>query len=632
MNRSILFPSLAAFAIAAVALLSPPAETPATAAAAVDPAHHVTATAYPETPLFGDTHLHTTNSFDAFGAGNRLTPDDALRFARGNAVTTASGMTAKLARPLDFLVIADHSDAIGVTTDLYNTAEADLSDPVLKRWRNMLHGDQQTAYLGTREIIAAFQSGKIPQDLIRPDRVAAMTQRIWDAQIASVERYNEPGKFTALHGFEFSLSIKGNSLHRNVIFRDGADKARTVLPFPSQGSSGPEPLWAFMEAYEKATSGKVLAIPHNSNLSNGMFFGLTGPDGGPMSAEQARRRIAREPIIEATQFKGDSESHSGLSRNDEFADFGDAGWENGNAPLSQLKKPEMLAGEYAREALKRGLQIQHRTGVNPYAFGMIGSTDSHTGLSTSEENNFFGKFSSDEPSASRMHGIVNPGIAATRIGHQYLAGGLAAVWATANTRAAIFDAMMRREVYATTGTRMSVRLFGGWNFAPSIFSADWVKIGYQHGVPMGGNLAAGKRAPRFIVQALKDPMGANLDRIQIVKGWIDSQGMTQEKVFDVVWSAPKKRKITNGRLTPVGDTVDLATATYANSIGAAELRTVWRDPEYKPGQKAFYYARVLEIPTPRWTAFDVVRFKAKPPADAKLKDQERAYTSPIWVG
>ena len=454
-------------AIAALALMMPRVEATVQAAA---PIKTLLVSAYPERPLFGDTHLHTTNSFDAFGAGNRLSPDDALRFARGEAVTSSSGIQANLSRPLDFLVIADHSDAIGVTTDLYNTAEVDLADPVLKRWRNMLHGDRNQAYLVTREIIAAFNSGKIPQDLIRPDRVAAMTHRIWDAQIDSVERYNEPGRFTALHGFEFSLAIKGNSLHRNVIFRDGADKARTVLPFPSRGTKGPEPLWDYMEAYEKASGGKVLAIPHNPNLSNGVMFALIGPDGAPMTAEQTRRRAAREPVVEVTQFKGDSESHPYLSRNDEFADYGDAGWENGNGPLSQLKKPEMFGGEYAREALKRGLLIEARTGVNPYAFGMIGSTDTHTGLSTADEDNFFGKFSNEEPNPERMTSITNPGIAESRIGHQYLAGGLAAVWATANTREAIFDALLRREVYATTGPRMSVRMFGGWNFAPSMLS------------------------------------------------------------------------------------------------------------------------------------------------------------------
>ncbi|MEY4271031.1 MAG: hypothetical protein RLZZ58_2247 [Pseudomonadota bacterium] len=609
---------------------APGAAPRATASAAV------AASPYPQRPLFGDTHLHTTNSFDAFAAGNRLTPADALRFARGESVTSSSGQTAKLARPLDFLVIADHSDALGVTTDLYNTAADDLADPVLKRWRNMMHGDHTDAYKATREIITAFQSGKIPPDLVQPERIAASTRRIWDGQIADVERYNEPGTFTALHGFEFSLALKGNSLHRNVIFRDGADRARTVVPFASFGTSGPEPLWNYMEGYEKATGGRMLAIPHNANLSNGLYFPLTGAGGAAMTAEQAQRRADREPLVEVTQLKGDGESHPFLSRNDEFADYGDAGWENGNAPLSQLKTPDMFAGEYARAALKRGLEIAARTGVNPYAFGMIGSTDSHTALSTSEEDNFYGKMVTDEPGPDRMTRAVNPGVKETRFGHQYLAGGLAAVWATANTREAIFDAMLRREVYATTGTRMRVRMFAGWDFGADVFKRDWVAAGYTSGVPMGGTLSpiksSAKAAPSFIVQALKDPMGANIDRIQIIKGWVGADGIAQEKIFDVVWSDPKTRKINGGRLTPVGDTVDLATATYTNSIGAPELKTVWRDPEYNPAQRAFYYVRVLEIPTPRWTAYDAVRFNVTPPPGAKLKDQERAYGSPVWVG
>jgi Protein of unknown function (DUF3604) len=619
--------SLGVVAVGALAIAALSLEGAAPAPAQAAP---VASGPHPQRPLWGDTHLHTTNSFDAFAAGNRLTPDDALRFARGEAVTSSTGIKAKLARPLDFLVIADHSDAIGVTTDLYNTPEDQLADPILRRWRNMMHGDRTQNYLATREIIAAFQSGKIPPDLARPERIAATTRRVWDAQVASVERYNEPGRFTALHGFEFSLQLKGNSLHRNVIFRDGGDRASKVVPFPSDGTKGPEPLWDYMDAYEQATGGKMLAIPHNSNLSNGMFFALTGPDGGPLSAEQARRRALREPLVEVTQYKGDSESHPFLSRNDEFAGFGDAGWENGNAPLSQLKKPEHFAGEYIRAALRRGLEIEQRTGVNPYAFGLIGSTDSHTALSTAEEDNFYGKMVSDEPNPKRMGREVNPGIKETRFGWQYLAGGIAAVWATGNTREAIFDAMARREVYATTGTRLTVRIFGGWNFSARDFRGDWVKAGYARGVPMGGVLKSGKGAPSFLVSAMKDPLGANLDRIQIVKGWVDAKGIAQEKVFDVSWSAPGKRRSVKGRLAPVGDTVDLATATYTNSIGAAELHTVWRDPQFKPGQRAFYYARVLEIPTPRWTLYDAVRFKVKPPEGASLKAQERAYTSPIW--
>jgi hypothetical protein len=385
-----------------------------------------------------------------------------------------------------------------------------------------------------------------------------------------------------------------------------------------------------MDRYEQKTGGKMLAIPHNTNLSNGLAFMLTDPSGGPMSAEYARRRAAREPLLEMTQYKGDSESHPVLSRNDEFADFGDAGWENGNAPLTTLKQPEMFGGEYAREALKRGLLIAQRTGVNPYAFGMIGSTDSHTALASAEEDNFAGKFSNEGPGADRASAVVNPGIKESRIGWQYQAGGLAAVWASSNSREAIFDAMARREVYATTGTRMTVRMFAGWNFTARDLRGDWVKAGYARGVPMGGELKAGKGAPSFMLAAAKDPAGANLDRIQIVKGWIDAAGNAQEKVYDVAWSSPGKRRIIKGRLSPVGDTVDLATATYRNTIGAAALTTVWRDPDFKPGQRAFYYARVLEIPTPRWVAYDMARYKVQPPKGARLKDQERAYTSPIW--
>ncbi|MEN9683898.1 MAG: hypothetical protein RLZZ427_1649 [Pseudomonadota bacterium] len=604
--------------------------TPANAVSrSIDP-NSTQADHYPQRPLWGDTHLHTTNSFDAFAAGNRLGPEEALRFARGEEVITASGAKAQLGRPLDFLVIADHSDGIGVTADLYNTSAESIVDPTLRRWRDMMHGTPDVAYKMVREFIAAAQNGTMPSALANPEKLKETTRRVWDGQLNAVERYNEPGKFTALIGFEYSLQIRGDSLHRNVIFRDGADKARTVLPLSSEGKQGPEPLWDFMDAYAKATGGKMLTIAHNSNLSNGRYFMLTGPSGAPLTAVEARRRAEHEPLAEVTQYKGDSESHPYLSRNDEFADFGDAGWENGNAPLSALKRPEMFAGEYLREALKRGLLVQQRTGENPFHLGLVGSTDAHTSLSTTEEANFWGKFSSDEPSGSRMNTLVNPGIAQSRIGWQYQSGGLAAVWATANTREAIFDAMQRREVYATTGTRMTVRLFAGWDFAARDLRGDWVSAGYARGVPMGGTMRPGKGAPSFMIAAVKDPIGANLDRVQVIKGWVDAKGHAQEKVFDVVWSDPARRRVVKGRLTPVGDTVDLTTATYSNSIGTPELHTVWRDPEFKAGQRAFYYVRVLEIPTPRWTAYDAVRFKVTPPAGARLKDQERAYSSPVW--
>ena len=624
--KYLLTSGLGALAIVGALVLTGESPAPAQAATSTSSIDAV----YPQRPLWGDTHLHTANSFDAFTAGLRLTPEDALRFARGEGVTMAGGQIAKLQRPLDFLVVTDHSDAIGTTADLYNTPENQVADPTLKRWRAAMHQGGDAAYKAFREMVIAASRGTLPPDFASPERMRETSRRVWDAQLAAVERYNEPGRFTAMVGFEYSLQPNGNTLHRNVIFRDGIDRARQVLPFPSDGKAGPEPLWAFMDAYEKQTGGRMLAIPHNSNLSNGQMFMLTEANGGPMTAESARRRALREPLVEVTQYKGDSESHPFLSRNDEFASFGDAGWENGNAPLTTLKRPGMLAGEYIREVLKRGLLIERASGVNPYAFGLIGSTDSHSALSAADEDNFFGKFSNEGPGPGRMDAIVNPGIKQTRLGWQYEAGGMAAVWASSNTREAIFDAMQRREVYATTGSRMTVRMFGGWTFTAQDLKGDWVKAGYARGVPMGGSLKAGKGAPSFILSAMKDPAGANLDRIQIVKGWVDAKGESREKVFDVVWSEPGRRRIVKGKLAPVGDTVDLATATYRNSIGAAALTTVWRDPEFKPGEHAFYYARVIEIPTPRWTAYDVVRYKAKTPEGAALKHQERAYTSPIW--
>ena len=386
-----------------------------------------------------------------------------------------------------------------------------------------------------------------------------------------------------------------------------------------------------MDNYEKVTGGKVLAIPHNSNLSNGLMFELVGPNGGPMTAAYARRRAAREPVAEITQIKGDSESHPFLSPNDEFAGFGTAGWDIGNLTMQIKKKNQDYAGEYIREALKRGLAIEARTGVNPYKFGVIGSTDSHTGLATADENNFFGKHSGVEPSAKRASEPQNLGTREGRMGWHYLAGGYAAVWATANTRAAIFDAMMRREVYATTGPRITLRFFGGWDFTENEFTRDWVKAGYARGVPMGADLKPGRGAPKFMISALKDPMGANLDRVQVVKGWVNASGALQEKVFDVVWSdADKRTKGANGKLTPVGDTVNIAKASYTNSIGDPELRTIWTDPEFNPSIRAFYYVRVIEIPTPRWVLFDALRYGAKMLPGTELKAQERAYSSPIW--
>jgi Protein of unknown function (DUF3604) len=590
-------------------------------------------TAYPENVYWGDTHLHTSNSIDAFGFGTRLDPEAALRFARGEEVKSTLGLKAKLDRPLDFLVIADHSDGLGATRRLYDAPRMLIRDPQLLKWHDMMVEGPEGSLKAVSEIIQRAGEGTLPAAMRNDENAEKNTREIWTSHTGIVERYNEPGKFSAFMGFEYTLMPNGNNLHRVVMFRDGKDRADQVLPFGSNADgSKVEQLWDYMDGYAKKTGGKMLAIPHNSNVSNGLMFELTGPDGGPMSAEYARKRAAHEPVVEATQIKGDSEAHPFLSPNDEFAGFGKAGWELGNLTMQEGIVDGMQGGNYIREALKRGLAIEAKTGVNPYKFGLIGSTDSHTSLATGDESNFFGKHTGNEPNGERAGQPQNLGTRLGRFGWHYLAGGYAAVWAKANTRGSIFDAMMRREVYATTGPRMKVRLFGGWDFAGADLKTDWVKAGYERGVPMGGELkASAKGAPTFLVSAQKDPIGANLDRVQIIKGWVDKNGQTQEKVFDVVWSDMGKRpKGAGGKVPSVGDTVDAAKATYSNSIGAPELQTVWSDPEFNSDIRAFYYVRVLEIPTPRWVLFDALRYGAKLAADVQINDQERAYTSPIW--
>jgi hypothetical protein len=584
---------------------------------------------FPERPLWGDTHLHTENSVDAFGFGVRLDPEDALRFARGEEVTATTGMKAKLSRPLDFLVVTDHAEGLGATKALADAPRLLIRDETMRRWHDMMNEGPAGSQRAMAEILDARGRNALPEAMLNADGTAERTKDVWNANVDAVERYNEPGKFTAFHGFEYTLMQGGNNLHRNIIFRDGEDKVRTVVPIDPTYKATPDEIWNYMEAYEKATGGHVLAIPHNSNLSNGLMFELTQPGGGPMSAAYAKRRARLEPVVEITQIKGDSEAHPFLSPNDEFSGYGVAGWEMNNLLSNQPKIPSMYAGEYVREALKRGLALEAQMGVNPYKFGVIGSTDSHTALATADEDQFFGKHSGTEPSATRATAPQNLGTRKGRFGWHYLASGYAAVWAKANTRAAIFDAMTRREVYASTGPRMTVRVFGGWDFTPDDLKGDWVRAGYTRGVPMGGELKPGsKGAPRLMISALKDPQGANLDRVQVVKGWIDSAGKTHEQVYDVAWSG--ERKPVAGKLPAVGDTVDVATATYKNSIGAASLTTVWTDPAFDPKLKSFYYLRVLEIPTPSWPAYDAVKYKLKLPPEVRVKSQERAYSSPIW--
>ncbi|TMV05670.1 DUF3604 domain-containing protein [Ruegeria sediminis] len=585
---------------------------------------------YPDRVFWGDTHLHTSYSTDAGMIGNRLGPDEALRFAKGQAVISSTGIRGRLIRPLDFLVIADHAENLGLSPMIEESNPELLKDPAGKEFHDLVKSGQGwEAYQ-----IWKKAGGELRDPMPNPE-LQAMA---WNQIIDYVDQHNQPGVFTAFHGFEWTSTPDLRNMHRVVIFRDDAEAARKVVPMTIFDSIDPEKLWDYMEMYEQTTGGKALAIPHGGNLSQGLMFAVETFEGEPLTAEYAERRMRWEPIYEATQMKGDGEAHPALSTDDEFADY--YTWDKGDFGLNP-KLPEMLPHEYARSALKLGLEQHAKLGANPFKFGMIGATDSHTSLAGTREENYFGKFSGTEPgSEARFHDLVSQdlregGDGSLDVYHwETLASGLAGVWAKENTRAALWDAMKRKEVYATTGTRMLVRVFAGWDFeADEVHRPDFARQGYARGVPMGGDLSSAPEgsAPRFMVRALRDPDGANLDRVQIVKGWLDADGASKERIYDIAVSDGREIG-PDGRATePVGDTVDIENASYTNTVGNAVLGAYWEDPDFDPSQMAFYYVRVLEIPTPTWIAYDEKVFgKGDAPEEALRKHQERAYTSPIW--
>jgi hypothetical protein len=587
---------------------------------------------FPTRPFFGDTHLHTGFSMDAGAFGCRLTPRDAYRFARGEQVMASSGQPAKLSRPLDFLVVADHSDNMGMFSDLLAGKPYILADPTGRKWYDMIQAGQGPA--AALDLIGKFSQGQFPPAIASLPGTKQY-RSAWQETINAAEHFNEPGRFTAFIGYEWTSLDKGNNLHRNVIFRDNADRASQVEPYtcvPPLGSTNPIELWKWMDAYEKKTGGSVLALAHNGNLSNGTMFPIVEAFGRAIDRDYAEARAKWERLYEATQMKGDGEAHPFLSPNDEFANY--EIWDKGNLDGSAAKKNEMLEGEYTRSALKNGLKLEAKLGVNPYKFGLVGSSDAHTALASFEEDNFFGKTTPSEPSAHRLTATFmnNPKSGVKIMDWEVVASGYAAVWAEENTRASIFDAMHRKETYATTGSRMVVRFFGGWDFGKADADTRSPAItGYTKGVPMGGDLheAPAGKSPSFLVAAMKDPIGANLDRIQVIKGWLDAKGDVQEKVYDAVWSGDRKPDA-KGKIPSVGTTVDVENATWTNTIGAPELIGVWKDPEFDAKLRAFYYVRVIEIPTPRWSAYDAKRFGVKPLPGTKMTTTERAYTSPIW--
>ena len=578
---------------------------------------------YPLNLYWGDTHLHSRNSADAYSLGNmNLTPADAYRFARGQELTAHNGMRVRLRRPLDFLVVSDHAEYLG---GYYRFG---VGDPLVV---NTDAGRQWAAFIaqGNPEQMIATFTGSMDDPETYPPFPSETRRLIWQDVAQTADDYNDPGRFTAFTGYEWTSMIDGNNLHRVVIYKDGAEKAARLPPFSGQDSLDPRDLWRALARYEAETGGEVIAIPHNGNLSNGMMFPSKSVDGRPLDRAYAQLRSRWEPIAEVTQVKGDSEAHPTLSPDDEFADFENWDWDN--IGRNQAKEDWMLPHEYARGALKLGLGFEAELGVNPFKFGMIGSTDNHTSLATAAEDNYFGKFAESEPGPARLENAM----AAGQLWENWkiVASGYAAVWARENTREELFAAMKRREVFATTGTRIAVRFFGGWDYGPGVIHQPaYLDIAYANGVPMGGDLTAAPRgaAPTFIAVAAKDPHWANLDRIQIVKGWLDSDGNLHEKIYDVALSDGREVNPQTGKAPPVGTTVNVSDASFTNAIGAPMLAAEWTDPDFDPAERAFYYARVIEIPTPRWTAYDARYFKVDLPDHIPTTVQDRAYTSPIW--
>ncbi|MHC4165546.1 MAG: DUF3604 domain-containing protein [Planctomycetota bacterium] len=594
---------------------------------------------FPNELLWGDSHLHTGLSFDAGTAGCMLKPETAYRFAKGEEVESSYGIPVRLSRPLDWLAVTDHTDNMGFILDMFAGNPKILANPQGKDWHDRLKkaSKEEKAKIAYEIIKALMVTKTFPQEIYYGADSPGY-ESTWEGIVNAAEKHNDPGTFTALIGYEWTSTGKGNNLHRNVLYRDGGDKALQVMPYTTAaplGSLDPMDLWKWMADYEKKTGGQVLALAHNGNLSNGLMFPVDAQyTGRKLDKKYVQDRIRWEPLYEITQIKGDGEAHPLLSPTDEFADY--ETWDFGNIVPGNMviaKEDHMLAREYAREALKNGLVLEQRFGTNPYKMGFMGATDSHTGLATAQEDNFFGKHSGYEPDPQRMNHLFMQSTRGKMMSWGQVASGLGAVWAVENTREAIFDAMKRKEVYGTTGSRIRVRFFGGWDYTKAdLQSREPAFAGYQKGVPMGGDLTTppGNAAPTFMVYALRDVIGGNLDRIQIIKGWLDKNGKTHERVYDVAVSDGRKIGDDGRCKAPVGNTVDVETASFTNTIGASELSAVWRDPDFDPKQKGFYYARVIEIPTPRWTTIDAFRFGIPIPKGAPVSTQERAYTSPIW--
>jgi len=595
---------------------SPPASASAAATAAADarPPANPERNAY-----FGNVHVHTSYSFDAYTNGTRTTPDDAYAWAQGKEISNSGfGGKIQIQTPLDFYMVSDHAEYMGALTQMGNPdsalAKSDLG-------KSIASSDPNVRMAAFTKILIGMSTGK-PEPLLSDP---ALARTVWSQIVKAANDNYQPGKFTTFAGFEWTANPMKRNLHRVVVFRDTAHVPDLVLS--ALESEDPEHLWQWMDT-QRAHGSTLLAVPHNGNASDGRMFELVKFDGKPIDAAYNKARATNEPLYEISQIKGTSETWPSLSPTDEFA-----GFELWNYTLSpQSERPTKQRGAYVRQALLDGLAQDAKGNGNPFKYGFIGDSDTHNAAGSNEEFNYTGKFANENEPHARLLGEKGQPPAQAQQIREFSSAGLAGVWAEENTRESIFDAMMRKETFGTSGPMIKVRFFGGWDFGGAdLKGADFVKTGYARGVAMGGDLKpAGGKAPTFMVKALKDPKSGNLDRVQVVKGWLDAKGAQHEKIYDVAWSGDRKPDARTGKLPAVGDTVDATKATYANTIGASELEAAWTDPDFDPAVRAFYYARVIEIPTPRWSTYDAVKLGVPVPKGLAVSIQERAWTSPIW--
>jgi Protein of unknown function (DUF3604) len=597
-------------------------QAPPPAASAAPPAPSAPAPALPppnpeNNVYFGAVHIHTGWSFDAFTNGSKTTPMDAYAWARGKLITGSGGPDMQIQTPLDYYMVSDHAEFMGVFNQMSNPDSPLSKLPLAK---GVTSPDPNVRLQTFAGILRDMSAGKIDPELTNP----ALARTVWAEIIKAANANYVPGKFTTFAGFEWTSNPNKRNLHRVVVFRDTAHLPDMVLS--ALDSEDPESLWKWM-AEQRAKGSTLLAIPHNGNASDGRMFELVKFDGKPIDAAYNKTRAENEPLYEITQIKGTSETRPELSPNDEFA-----GFEQWDYTLSaDFERPKHHRGSFVRQALLDGMSQDAKGAGNPFKYGFVGDSDTHNAAATNEEYNYTGKFAFENNAKDRLVGLPGQPPQQLQQVQEFSSGGLTGVWAPQNTREAIYDAMARKETFATSGPMIKLRFFGSFDYAgEDVKKPDFVKLAYAKGVPMGGDLRPGAgKAPTFLVVALKDPKSGNLDRVQIVKGWLDPAGKQHEKIYDVAWSGDR-RIGANGKLPAVGNTVDLKTAHYTNTIGAAQLATGWTDPDFKPGERAFYYARVLEIPTPRWNTYDAVRLKMPPLKNVPATIQERAWSSPIW--